>query len=80
MTAERMLTLIYFVLGIGMGILSNRLDVALSLAIGAVLYAVSFFVARRFVSEKKKFSWYVLNTLLTYVLVWVVVWIFVFNL
>ena len=80
MTAERMLTLIYFVLGIGMGILSNRLDVALSLAIGVVLYVVSFFVAKRFVSEKKKFLWYVLNTLLTFVLVWLVMWIFVFNL
>lgn len=80
MSAERMLTMIYFVLGIAMGILSNRLDVMLSVVIGVILYVGSFFAVKFFVSEKKKFSWYVLNTLLTFILVWLVTWIFIFNL
>lgn len=80
MSAERKLTLIYFVLGVGMGILSAYLDVMLSIGIGAGLYAVSFFVAKRFAGDNKKLSWYVLNTLLTFVLVWLVTWIFLFNL
>lgn len=80
MNAERMLTLIYFALGIAMGILSNYLSTMLSVGIGAVLYIVSFFVVKQFVGGEKKFSWYVLNTLLTFVLVWLVTWIFLFNL
>lgn len=80
MNAERMLTVIYFVLGITMGILSNYLSTMLSVGIGVVLYIISFFAVKQFVAEKKKFSWYVLNTLLTFVLVWLVTWIFLFNL
>lgn len=80
MNVERKLTLIYFILGIGMGILSNFLDVMLSLTIGVALYVISFFVVKRFENSGKKFSWYVLNTLLTFALVWLVTWIFLFNL
>ncbi len=80
MNAERTLTMIYFVLGIAMGILSTRLDVMLAIGIGTLLYVGSFFAVKLFVNEKKKFSWYVLNTLLTFVLVWLVTWIFLFNL
>ena len=80
MNIERKLTLIYFILGIGMGILSNYLDIMLSFAIGAALYAISFFVVKRFENSGKKLSWYVLNTLLTFVLVWLITWIFLFNL
>ncbi|MEK6909600.1 MAG: hypothetical protein AABW61_00825 [Candidatus Aenigmatarchaeota archaeon] len=80
MNAERKLALIYFVLGIAMGILSPYLNVMLSVGIGVVLYVISFFIAKKFTGENKKFSWYVLNTLLTFVLVWMVTWIFLFNL
>ncbi len=80
MNTERILTLIYFVLGVGMGILSIYLGTMLAVGIGVVLYLGSFFIARQFVDKGKKFSWYVLNTLLTFVLVWLVVWIFLFNL
>lgn len=80
MTAERKLTLIYFVLGIAMGVLSTYLNTMLSVGIGVVLYVISFFIAKKFTGENKKFSWYILNTLLTFVLVWMVTWIFLFNL
>ena len=80
MNAERKLALIYFVLGIAMGILSPYLNVMLSVGIGVVLYVISFFIAKKITGENKKFSWYVLNTLLTFVLVWMVTWIFLFNL
>lgn len=80
MNPERKLTLIYFVLGIAMGVLSTYLNVMLSVGIGVVLYLISFFIAKKFTGENKKFSWYVLNTLLTFVLVWMVTWIFLFNL
>ena len=80
MNAERKLALIYFVLGIAMGILSPYLNVMPSVGIGVVLYVISFFIAKKFTGENKKFSWYVLNTLLTFVLVWMVTWIFLFNL
>lgn len=80
MNAERKLTLIYFVLGIGTGVLSTYLSAMLSVGIGIALYASSFFIVKRLVSEKKKFSWYILNTLLTFILVWLVTWIFLFNL
>ncbi len=80
MNTERMLAMIYFVLGVGMGILSNYLSTMLSVGIGVVLYVVSFFIVRMFAVERKKFSWYVLNTLLTFVLVWLITWIFLFNL
>ena len=80
MSAERKLTLIYFVLGIAMGVLSTYLAAMLSVGIGAVLYVISFFIAKKITGENKKFSWYLLNTLLTFVLVWMVTWIFLFNL
>ena len=80
MTAERTLTVIYFILGIGMGILSNYADTMLSVGIGVAVYIASFFITKQMVGEKKKLSWYVLNTLLTFVLVWLVTWIFLFNL
>ena len=80
MNGERKLALIYFVLGIGMGILSTYLSVMLSAGIGVALYLVSFFLVKMYLGEQKKFLWYVLNTLLTFVLVWLVTWIFLFNL
>lgn len=79
MNVERKLTIIYFVLGVGMGVISKYIDALLSLAIAIAVYAISAFVLRR-QGEGKKLSWYVLNTLLTFVLVWIVTWIFVFNL
>ena len=80
MNIERTLTLIYLVLGISIGILSVYLTTMISLVAGAALYIVSFFIIRIFADKKKKFSWYILNTLLTFILVWMVTWIFVFNL
>lgn len=79
MNTERKLTLIYFVLGIVMGLMSTYFDTLISVIIGAGVYAISFFASSLFIGEKKKFSWYMLNTLLTYVLVWLVTWIFLFN-
>ena len=80
MNAERKLTLIYFILGIGMGVLSVYLNAMISLGIGVVLYIISFFIVKVYLRENKKFAWYVMNTLLTFVLVWLVTWIFLFNL
>lgn len=80
MGAERSLTLIYLVLGIVTGVLSNYWNMTISIAVGIVLYLASFFIIRQIATERKKFSWYVLNTLLTFVLVWLVTWIFLFNL
>ncbi|MBU5537535.1 MAG: hypothetical protein QW818_03475 [Candidatus Aenigmatarchaeota archaeon] len=80
MNTERVLTLIYFILGVVMGILSNYLNLIFSLSAGVVLYIISFFITKMFVDRRKKFSWFVLNTLVTFVLIWFVTWIFVFNL
>ena len=80
MNSERKLTLIYFVLGIAMGIISTHFNTIVSIGIGVALYLISSFISKWFVGEKKKFSWFVLNTLLTFVLVWLVTWIFLFNL
>lgn len=80
MNAERKLTLIYFVLGLAMGILSNYLSSTMAFGAGTAVYALSFLVSRTVIGEKKKLSWYVLNTLLTFVLVWMITWIFLFNL
>lgn len=80
MGAERSLTLIYLVLGIVTGVLSNYWNMTISIAVGIVLYLASFFIIRQIATERKKSSWYVLNTLLTFVLVWLVTWIFLFNL
>lgn len=80
MNAERKLTLIYFILGIGMGGLSVYLNAMISLGIGVVLYIISFFIVKVYLRENKKFAWYVLNTLMTFILVWLVTWVFLFNL
>lgn len=80
MNAERTLTLIYFVLGIVMGILSNYLSTTITLIAGVGLYVISLFVTRQFIGEKRKLSLFVLNTLLTFVLIWIVTWIFISNL
>ena len=80
MNIERRLALIYSVLGFGMGILSIYFASVISLIIGVGVYIVSFFAVKKFVRDNKKFSWYVLNTLVTFVLVWLVTWIFLFNL
>lgn len=80
MNSERFLALIYFGLGLIMGFLSLKISTMLSLGIGVVVYLVSFFAVRQFVGGKQKLSWYVLNTLLTFILVWMVTWVFLFNL
>ncbi len=80
MNSERLLALIYFGLGLIMGILSLKLSMMFSLGIGVVVYLVSFFAARQFIGGKQKLSWYILNTLLTFILVWMVTWVFLFNL
>lgn len=80
MNDERKLTFIYFVLGLVVGVLSVNLNVGLSIVIAALVYGTSLLVVKQFVKEKKKLSWYLLNTLITFVLVWLVVWILLFNL
>ena len=81
MNAERKITLIYFVLGLGTGILSKYISVILSIGVGVALYLISFLIVKNLVKDdKKKFSWYIMNTLVTFVLVWLITWIFLFNL
>lgn len=80
MNAERKLTLIYFILGILMGIVPKFVNNSmLIIAVGVGLFTISFFVVRQFIKENKKLTWYLLNTAVTFVLVWLVTWIFVFN-
>ena len=80
MTVERKLTFIYFVLGLGMGVLSIYLNSIVSLGIGIAIYLISFFVTKRLIARDKNFTWYLTNTLLTFALVWLITWIFIFNL
>ncbi len=79
MNTERTLTFIYFTLGIFMGVVSLFLDVSIIVGVAAILYAVSFFVFRKMARDKKT-SWYITNTLVTFILVWLVTWIFIYNL
>ena len=80
MTVERKLTFIYFVLGLGMGLLSIYLSSIISLVIGIAIYLITFFVTKRIIAKDKNFTWYLINTLLTFALVWLITWIFIFNL
>ena len=80
MNSEKTLSLIYLILGLGMGMLSFNLRNNLySAAIGIALYGVSFMVLRRFVGKDKTIQWYIGNTLVTFALIWLITWIFVYN-
>lgn len=80
MNSERTLTLIYLVLGIIAGVLSSRMNAGLAIFLALVIYGVSFTLVKNIVKEEKKFTWYLMNTGITFVLVWLVVWILLFNL
>ena len=80
MNTERKLALVYLILGLSMGFLSNYLKNNLySFAIGIAVYGVSFFILRRFVGRDKTTQWYLGNTLVTFALIWLVAWIFAYN-
>ncbi|MBI2547181.1 MAG: hypothetical protein HYW23_01905 [Candidatus Aenigmarchaeota archaeon] len=80
MDSEKVLTLIYLVLGAVAGFVSNKFDYLISLGIGIIIYLVSFIIVRKIVKAQKKTSWYVLNSLVTFLLVWLVAWIMLRNL
>lgn len=80
MDNERKLNLIYFVLGFATGIASNYLNGWIPLGLAVATYLISFALIKRNILEKKKLSWYISNTLFTFLLVWIVTWIFVYNL
>ncbi len=80
MNSEKLINFAYFVLGIVIGVASSYLKGVSPFALGAAVYLISFGLMKIMNHEKKKLSWYLTNSLLTYALVWVVTWIFVYNL
>jgi len=62
-----------------MGIVSRYLDTALAVLLAAMVYAVSVPITKRWVKERKKMVWHVINTVITFVLMWLIVWILAFN-
>ncbi len=76
---EQKLTLIYIGLGILVGIASRFLNAPLAFIIGALVYAVSVHLTRKWVRERKKLVWHIVNTIITFILVWLIVWILAFN-
>ena len=82
MKLEQKLVLIYLVIGIVMGVLSNYLYKNMGLAVGVITpfvdYAISIAAFLNIVKERKVKS-VVINSFVTFILFWLVIWIFLFN-
>ncbi|MBI2543398.1 MAG: hypothetical protein HYW24_04395 [Candidatus Aenigmarchaeota archaeon] len=79
MESERKLNLIYFVLGLAAGVVSAKLEPSTAVVVAGVVYLTSFLSIRFLVKEKKKFSWLLANTLVTFLLVWAIAWVLISN-
>jgi len=73
------LTMLYLVLGICAGLVSNTFtDAAMALLSSFALYIVSLVPLIKLVKHKKT-KWLMYNSLVTFFLVWLTVWIFLIN-
>ncbi|MBI2545095.1 MAG: hypothetical protein HYW22_00650 [Candidatus Aenigmarchaeota archaeon] len=79
MDNDRKLTIIYFILGVLVALVSVYIDTMIEVGLALVLYGISYFVTRKFI-EVKKTSVFLTTTAVTYFLVWLVAWILVYNL
>jgi len=82
MKLEQKIVLIYLVIGMVMGVLSNYLFASMGLLVAIitpfVVYAVTIAALLNIVKERKVKT-VVLNSFVTFILFWLVVWIFLFN-
>jgi uncharacterized membrane protein len=83
MKIDRIIILIYVLLGFGLGCFSNyflRIHSSLFLALGlpALIYAATLFPLLKIVRQKKK-KWLLSNSFITFILVWILVWVTLYN-
>lgn len=81
MKKEQKLVMIYTVLGVLCGLLSNYMVSSLpfALMLPAVIYFVSLFLLMK-ISKESKLKMVISNTLITFFAVWITVWVFLYNL
>lgn len=80
MKTEQKLVLIYLLLGILSGIISNQFTLVPAVIIPLAIYFISLIFFTRIIKMHMKKSKLFYESLFTFVLVWLVVWIFIFNL
>lgn len=84
MKIDQIIILIYVLLGLGLGTLSNYFlqihsNLLLALGLPALAYFVTLLPLLKIVRQKKK-KWLFFNSFITFILVWVLVWITLYNL
>ena len=83
MRADQIIVFAYFLLGTGLGIVSNYFNeafgsIVLAIVVPFVVYTASSFPLFQLAKHKKK-NWLVKNSLITFILVWFIVWIIAHN-
>lgn len=79
MNLEQKLTIVYSIIGIASGFVSNFFTLLYAVSIPLVAYSISFVFLVRLIKHKK-ILWLLSNSFITFVLVWLVAWIFIYNL
>jgi hypothetical protein len=79
MKMQRIVIIVFTVLGILAGFISSRLDVIFAVAASLVLGLVPILPMMKFFPGKKERTWLMQNSIITFVLVWLVVWILLFS-
>lgn len=78
MKLEQKIAIIYTLVGIAAGFISNFFSKFGYISL--VLYLISLPILVRFGERKKKFLWLFYNSFATFILIWLLVWIILFNL
>ena len=78
MKIERVVILIFTVLGTLAGTVSSYLDLIFAVLISlAIWFVPSAFMLRFFPGKKRK--WFIQNSIITFVLIWLMVWILLYT-
>jgi undecaprenyl pyrophosphate phosphatase UppP len=79
MKIEQTLTILYAILGVFTGVISNALhDALLGIVFSAVVYLISVLLLVKFV-KSKRMKFFVYESIVTFLLVWILVWAFLYT-
>ena len=77
MKIERIVILVFTVLGLFAGIISSNLDLIFAVPASLAILLTPFLLMLRFFSGKKS-KWFIQNSIITFVLVWLMVWVLLY--
>jgi len=79
MKIERVVIIVFSILGAIAGIVSNYLtDLIFSVPVSAIVYFIPYLAMSKLFKGKKR-KWFIQNSVITFILVWLVVWIFLYS-